>query len=188
MSYNPNIPQSTDIPSQSQGQMLTNFQQLNTVFDVDHVPFNDGTVSNRGKHDKSTYIDQSSDPTTAADEMAIYSKDDGSGNTRLFLRQESLGTVVQLTGPDPTIGSSGSTFLAGGLILKWGVVAVPSDGANVNFAGGAFPNNVFALTLGEGRNGTSVTSTYFTALSTSGFTIRTSTAANDFLHYMAIGN
>ena len=187
MSYNPNIPQASDIPSQSQGEMLTNFSQLNTVFDVDHVPFNDGTVSNRGKHDQSTYIELGADPSTAANEVAVYCKDVG-GNSRLFMRQESAGTVIQLSGANPTSGTSGSTFLAGGLIIKWGVRTSPSDGVSVTFAGGAFPNNVFALTLGERRNGTSQTSTYFTSLTTSGFIIRTNTGSNDALHYIAIGN
>jgi len=187
MTYNPNIPQAADIPSQSQGEMLTNFQQLNTVFDVDHVPFNDGTAANRGKHDKSTYIELGADPATAANEISLYSKDTG-GNTRLFMRQESSGTVIQLSGANPTVATSGSTFLPGGLILKWGVRATPSDGSTVTFSGGAFPNNVFAVTLAERRNGTSVTSTYFTSLTTSGFTIRTSTGSNDAVHYMAIGN
>lgn len=187
MTYNPNIPQPSDIPSQSQGEILTNFQQLNTVFDVDHVAFNDSNASNRGKHDKSTYIELGADPTTAADEISLYSKDVG-GNTRLFMRQESDGGVIQLSGANPTSGTSGSTFLAGGLIIKWGVRTSPTDGSTVVFAGGAFPNNVFALTLGERRNGTSVTATYFTSLTTSGFTIRTSTGSNDAVHYIAIGN
>lgn len=96
MSFNPNIPQSTDIPSQSQGEILTNFQQLNTVFDIDHVPFNDATVADRGKHDQSTYIELAVDPTTAVDEVAVYSKDQG-GVAELFYRRESNGAVGQLT-------------------------------------------------------------------------------------------
>ncbi len=187
MTYIPDIPQSGDIPSQSQGEILTNFQQLNTVFDVDHVPFNDTTAANRGKHDQSTYIELAADPTTAANEVAVYSKDDG-GNARLFMRQESNGTVIQLSGANPTSAISGSTFLPGGIILKWGVLATPSDGDPVTFAGGAFPNNVFALTMAESRNGTSNTATYFTALATTGFTYKSSTNSNDAVHYMAIGN
>ncbi len=187
MSYNPNVPQASDIPSQSQGDMLTNFQQLNTIFDVDHVPFNDATAADRGKHDQSTYLDLAGDPTTLVNEVAVYSKDSG-GNSRLFMRQESNGTVIQLSGANPTIATSGSTFLAGDLILKWGVLATPADGDPVTFGGGAFPNNVFALTMAESRNGTSNTATYFTALTTSGFTYKSSTGANDAVHYMAMGN
>ncbi len=119
MTFNPNIPQSADIPSQSQGQILTNFQELNTVFDVDHVPFDDATAVNRGKHDQSTYIELGADPATLSDEVAFYSKDSG-GNSRLFMRQESSGTVIQMSGDDPVnAASSGSTFLPGGLIYAW---------------------------------------------------------------------
>lgn len=97
MTYNPGIPRETDIPSQSQGQMLTNFQQLNEIFDEDHVPFDDATSANRGKHDKSTYIELSADPTTIANEVAFYSKEASSGKTEVFYRRELDGPVGQLT-------------------------------------------------------------------------------------------
>jgi hypothetical protein len=36
-SYNPNIPQATDLLAVSQGQLLTNFTTLNTIFNQDHT-------------------------------------------------------------------------------------------------------------------------------------------------------
>lgn len=53
MSYNPNIPQSTDPISQSQSQILTNFSQANTAFGIDHT--NLATASNQGFHKQVTY-------------------------------------------------------------------------------------------------------------------------------------
>lgn len=39
MTYNPFIPQPPDLPSDSQGDLLSNFGLINTFFGVDHVPF-----------------------------------------------------------------------------------------------------------------------------------------------------
>jgi hypothetical protein len=41
-----------------------------------------------GKHKKSTYVQQSSDPTVGADEIALYTKDDGS-NCELYMKNET---------------------------------------------------------------------------------------------------
>lgn len=99
MSYTPGIPNANDLISQSQSQIRTNFVQLNSQFSVDHVPFDAGT--NNGKHEKVTLLEQVSDPTTAADEMAIYVKDDG-GSPQIFVRQESNGDITPIVGPFPT--------------------------------------------------------------------------------------
>lgn len=97
MTYNPSIPQANDIISQSQGQILTNFNQANTIFDVDHVTFDNATVANRGKHDKSTYVELAADPVTAFNEVAVYSKDTGT-QPDVFVRLENNGTVERMTG------------------------------------------------------------------------------------------
>ncbi len=39
MTYNPNIPQAPDLPSDSQPDIDSNFISLNQVFGVDHIPF-----------------------------------------------------------------------------------------------------------------------------------------------------
>jgi len=38
-SFNPGMPQATDIPADSQDEFLSNFQLLNQYFGIDHVPF-----------------------------------------------------------------------------------------------------------------------------------------------------
>jgi hypothetical protein len=55
--YNPNIPQGIDNLSTSQGQMLNNFTQLNTIFDFDHFTWNDPTAggTDRGFHRRVTF-------------------------------------------------------------------------------------------------------------------------------------
>ena len=134
MTYNPAIPQSTDIPSQSQSQILTNFSQANTIFGIDHVAFNDATAANRGKHDQSTYIEQGADPATLANEIAIYAKD-VSGASRLFQRLESSGTVLPFTPVIVTsvvLAQNQYSFSFGSIIIKWGTASA-GDNATVTF-------------------------------------------------------
>lgn len=175
--------------------MLTNFQQLNTVFDVDHVPFNDGTAANRGKHDQSTYIQLNSGPATAANELAVYNKSvtyTGPVNVNeLFLRLPSNGSEIQMTQNRNTLtpSSNGSTFLPGGLLLKWGILNSPSDNDSISFAGGAFQSAVYSITLTPVRDATGERSMYVKtgSVSVSGFQIRTSSSNFNAVYYMAIG-
>lgn len=50
--YNNAIPQATDNPSQSQSQLLQNFQVLYTAFDQDHAPYNSPI---QGQHEQVTF-------------------------------------------------------------------------------------------------------------------------------------
>ena len=101
MTYNPNIPQPKDIIADSQGDLLINFTQLNSIFGTngDHVAFNAST--NRGKHNKTTFVSQGNDPTTDApatreNEVALFSLEQGT-DTELYLREQNNGTVNQVT-------------------------------------------------------------------------------------------
>ena len=95
MTFNPDIPKPNDDLAVSQGDLLTNFGQLNTQFAVNHVPFND-SGSDKGKHKWVSFVEQADDPESLANEYLAYSKDD-SGDTELYLRPESNGTVFQAT-------------------------------------------------------------------------------------------
>lgn len=55
MTYNANIPQSNNNISVSQGNILTNFQQLNTIFAKDHYTWDDNTAANRGWQKQVTF-------------------------------------------------------------------------------------------------------------------------------------
>lgn len=185
MTYDPNIPQASDLISQSQSQIQTNFSQADSIFDQDHFTFDDATVADRGKHRQSTYVELGADPTTAADEIALYSKDT-SGSTRLYLRQESAGTVVQMSGRDPTAGSSGETFLPGGLLLKWGNIVSASNASTQNFST-PFPNNCYVVVVTE-NIASSLSTVGVNGFTTTGFTFRTGAGGGVPITYIAIGN
>lgn len=189
MSYNPSIPLADDLMSESQGQILTNFGQLNTIFDQDHVTYDDVTAVNRGKHNQSTYPDSSSDPNPALNELALYSKDVG-GNSRLFLQQENSGTVIQLSGIDPLIAVAGFTFLPGGVLLQWGKEVSPGTSGTVTLPV-AFPTTVFSINFGVIRtSSTSDQNVYVDdafAIGLSDFHYTSTSSNNDFF-WSAIGN
>jgi len=98
LSYNPNKPQPGDFLSLSQRDLFRNYNVANAVFEVDHVPLpSEGEDSpNRGKHDRVSLRQQSSDPTTASDEIAMYSKSVG-GIPQVYFRSESDGDIWQAT-------------------------------------------------------------------------------------------
>ncbi len=185
MTYNPNIPISSDIPAQSQAQFLTNFQQLNTVFDADHVPFNDATSANRGKHDKSTYI-AGSDPATAAGEIAVYSKNAG-GVPELFMRDQSSGTVIQLSKGVPSATFPGSTFLPGGVSMKWGNLTFSGTSGSAVYSS-AFTASPFSVVLTPVNPAAQASSWRVDTTSLSGFTMATNpSVTNAVFFYIALG-
>jgi len=71
MVYKKSIPQPTDNLDDSQVDLLNNFTQLDDSFDVDHVAFSDTTADN-GRHKTVTFVKQTAEPTTAADQVKGY--------------------------------------------------------------------------------------------------------------------
>jgi hypothetical protein len=132
MTFNPNIPQATDRFPISQGQLLTNFTALNTIFGINHVALN--AAADAGKHNFCQFPEQGAAPGTAANEGAIYTKNAATGTTEAFFQRESSGTELQLTGINGTnVAAAGGTLLPSGLIIKWGTATV-SNGNTVTFA------------------------------------------------------
>jgi hypothetical protein len=95
MTYDPAIPQSDDIVSTSQPELLENFTQLNTVFGVNHVAFNDATA-NKGKHKWVALVEQATSPVSQDNEYLIYSKD-LSGEAEIYAKPQNNGTEFLLT-------------------------------------------------------------------------------------------
>lgn len=116
MAYNENIPQASDNPSQSQAQILDNFQEISTAFNTNHGNFNAG---NQGKHSFLQMPEQSSPPSTSSDEMGLYTKESSlTSLAEMFIRRESNGTEIEFTS---FLGAAnGWTRLPSGVLLKWG--------------------------------------------------------------------
>jgi hypothetical protein len=123
--YNPNIPQPTDELSDSQGQILQNFQKADSSFGTDHYRFSDLTVNN-GFHQRATFPGNAPAPTPAANYGAIYAITNGSSETWPYWRRDG-GTAdlpaipIRLFGEFTTnpvvlrpngFGITGITFIA----------------------------------------------------------------------------
>jgi len=184
MVYNAGIPAPTDMISNSQAQLLENFAQLNTQFGTDHVAFN--AASNNGNHKKVLLpVPLAVDPAVSGTQGAFYSKD-VAGVAQLFFANAATA-AKQLTGPI-VAASSGSTFLPGGIILKWGSTGIVANGATVTFVS-AFPTACFAvqLTIEELGVPSSRIVVQTGSLLPSSFKVNVSSGATT-ARYLAIGN
>lgn len=128
------------------------------------------------------------DPTAIADAYIMYCKTDTAGNSELFGINETSG-IIQFTRGLPTIGTSGSVFLPGGLILKWGQVAMTGTSQSFNFAGGAFPTNALCVVPAPFNAAARVANWNVQTWTASNFTLQASpSVTNAFFTYFAIGS
>lgn len=134
MSYTPNIPQAGDNPSQSQPLILSNFQQLNTQFGTnlstgtggDHTLLT--SVSNNGKHNRVTLLDQSAAISAVKQagvaQVLIYGKTN-SGVTMPYYTRDNLTTEFSLS---PIKAYASFTSIAANTVQN----ITPDDSFNVN--------------------------------------------------------
>jgi len=116
MAYVADIPQPTDLKSVSQNDILNNFQAIKAAFDINHVTFD---LADQGKHNYISLPEQAAGPATAANELAVYSKESTlTSVAELFVRKESSGDEIEFT--SATSATPGWTRLPSGILLKWG--------------------------------------------------------------------
>jgi hypothetical protein len=129
VSYNPSIPQPTDIPANSQPQLLANFQAINTLVDVNHVAFDQ---PDQGKHKWVSFPDQLlAVPTTLNTEIALFSATNvDTGKIELNLVRQNNGDVIPFTATGGTV--NGWTMLPSGILMKWGTSAVSGGVGSLN--------------------------------------------------------
>ena len=186
--YSPNIPQPGDFPSQSQDQILQNYQYLNVFGARDHyMPTSSGTA-NTGTH-KQVTLSNIAAPGFAGGNSALFANTDGT-NSQLFF-QNAAGTV-QLTSNAagvPTIGAQGVTSLPGGLLLQWDSALVGGFVSQVFTFSKAFSAPPYSITLG-GQNliDTQAAVGRITAApSNTAFTFQNRASQACTFYYMAIG-
>ena len=196
MTFDPAIPGANDLLSDSQSDIQTNFSESNNVMGINHVNFDNSLpalaiAADRGKHHVTTLIERvvgwGFDPVTAANEVALYCKD-LAGISTLYMRKESNGTVIQLSGVDPT---GNQTFLPGGLILKWGLEPnVLTTGATLVTFPVAFPAgclNVIATPITTLATRASSVSTFNVAFDGFNVVVNNATSVAQNIYWIAIG-
>ncbi len=137
--YTRDIPDGPNNPSADQPIMKTNANSTDSILNIDLYGFND---NNGGFHQKSTYVVQGSDPVplnTDGAQGIVYSKT-ASGIAEIFVNRFGSATPVQLTrgaisvsGNANSAGSTGYTFLPGGILIQWGTVTATTSGAAITF-------------------------------------------------------
>jgi len=185
MTYQPTKPAAADYLAESQADIQINFALANTYFGENHVAFDAG--SNQGKHVHANFIDQGADPATAANEASLYAKALG-GDSTLYMRKESNGTVIQMSSEDPVIAVIGQSFLPGGIIIKWGRVAVNTAGTAVTYAAlglNDFPTAAFTVMLTP--TSTASRGCAINNVAVTGFTAYAENNGTS-MHFVAIGN
>ena len=155
-------------------------QNADATFKPAALNFNDRTVAGLAVN-----------PTAIADAFIMYCKTDTAGNSELFGINEN-SAVIQFTKGAPTNAQNGTSYLPGGIIIKWGIFSMGAGvtTADVNFVG-VFPGAVYSIVLtsttanplnGAGVDLSQTNLTKFRAYRAA------SPASNQSYFYMATGN
>lgn len=222
-SYQPGIPTGTVNLDVDYLNIQANFQQLDTSFGIDHLPFSNQTAQN-GYHQNihfnpfSTTVTNPPNNYVPATSYPASVPAATSGFGQLFSCQVNDGinldeALFWLSGGNrlspltrnfaPSLGTSGKTYLPGGIIMQWGQQAGLTSGittATVNFTSYAnviaFPNACFFMTGVPFYTGTAPSSTgsfadvWFRLISKTQFrfTFNTNSNATDGFMWLALGN
>lgn len=137
MAFNANIPQPNDQLSQSQLDLLANFQAIDIWTQVNHVAFNGG---NQGKHTWVTFTQQVGATPFVNGEVGLSNYNAPlTGTKELFISLfNSAGTKFEYpisqsilsTVPVPAFGSTGFAYFPSGIIAKWGRATGLVNGVN----------------------------------------------------------
>jgi hypothetical protein len=165
MAYTANIPQGPQLISVTQPLIQANFNELDNYTQVDHVPLND---ANQGKHAKVTFREQTADPTTLPNEVALYTKD-VAGSPSLFIRQQNDGTVSRF---DSITTNPGRVFLPNGLVMAFGNQASVTNGTVISFGAAFAFTTVLSIQLTAIRPNPSRVFLHINSNTTSSVTIR----------------
>lgn len=188
MSYpiNPNIPDASHDPADDQGPMQNNFSNINSYLQVDHT---DPAATNAGQHEQVTFatnnVPSLPTPTFGGNNIGVLFTNTVAGGTvdQLFYYAGSSGQ----SSSQYTAASNGSTFLFGGMILKWGKSAVTNASQKFSDLGiTPFPNAAFAMVV-TSRDAALNSPLRVTDLSVSTFTVTRNGVGPTSYYFFAIG-
>ncbi len=134
--YTRNIPQPGDDPSQSQNQLLENFQVLNDAFLVNHGPYNG---PNEGKNNQVTFpagplVGQPF--TYQPGELGLQNRTSLPTNRPDMWMSRGNTTGFPITGymSGGTSVNNGWTYLPSGVLIAWGQATIPAGVLTVTYA------------------------------------------------------
>lgn len=178
--YTTNIPFANNDPSVDQPNMKINTNSIDQILNVDHVSFN---TAGGGRHEQVTF-DSNNVPAIPTSPPVLFTNT-VAGLPQLFFYS---GPDAAHTSAQYVAALNGSTFLLGGIIMKWGKVIGAANNTAVVFVS-AFPNACFSVQVtGGAPAGTQPTVNVNTgSVSVGGFVIKMQDPPSD-VFYIAIGN
>jgi len=202
MAYNRNIPQPTDLISNSQPSILGNFQTIDSGttgtgvgFSRNHVTMTDAT--NGGLHNRVDYYQAVADPTISGFVSSLYVKLVAQGGLSAApLLVYNSGTPYVIGGA-VSAASNGFCYLPGGILMKWGSFSASSGVNSFSFpSGSGIPtfSNIFQVFLQpSSAPGVPDYFGYINSSTTTGFSYDSvarvsKTGASGTYSYLAIGN
>jgi len=161
MAYQANIPQPNNLLSQSQDDILNNFQAIQTLIGINHVNFN---AADQGKHKWVTYPQQAATPPAGsgflATELGAYNAVYTLTNqNELYINKTNQATVVQVpstasvlsANSAPAQNTQGWTLLPSGILLRWGnfsgFTGLNTVTMTSSAAGGPVPTQILSVQL-----------------------------------------
>jgi len=171
MTYQANIPLPTDLISNSQSDILNNFQAIGTTYPTDHVNFN---ASGAGFHKKVTYNSTIADPNEPSPIATSYTKPSPiSSISDLYYQNGALvSNVVQLTGGGITTAAYAAFLGASGAISVSYNATVTRLGVGIYQIGFTRPfstTNYMPLISANGSGFTTLNFNHWNFISTSTF-------------------
>jgi hypothetical protein len=128
--YNPNVPKTDDDLATSQGNFLSNFQQLYDAFLKNHVALDDPT--NPGKHNVIELLSSNDPFNTNVSELSFYAKPVEGQTDQLFMRYQGNETEVQMINyqlyslqQTPNVKLQYFSFLPGRILVYMGIDTIP---------------------------------------------------------------
>ena len=120
MAFLSTIPQATDRIKDSQPQILANFVAIPTLLEINHVGFVGG--SDDGKHIKVDFTNSATHPLVDAGQILLYNN-----SNELYVKKAGALAVEGIPFTKSSNAVAGYSYLASGLLIRWGVSTVTGD-------------------------------------------------------------
>ncbi len=185
MAYQANIPQAADEIQQSQSDLLANFQQINTMLNVNHGALN-GVIE--GKHKFCSFPVQAAAPAVIAGEVGMYSRTSTLTTNPELAIKTPAGSITEFTAARLS-ATNGWSYMPSGLLLKWGAFAAGVGATTVTYpVGVTYPvfANVFCAFLTPNGISALTNAAVITTLTTTNMTVQSTAAIT--LYYVVLGN
>ncbi len=182
--YTRDRPNAPNNPSVDQPVMKINTNSIDDLIAVDHVSFN---ANGGGQHEQVTF-NANNVPSVPTSPPVLFTNNDAFSIPQLFY----YSGIAPRTTDQYKLTTNGSTFLFGGIILKWGSFNPPNGTSIVTFTGlspanSAFPDNCFTVIVMD--NGAPGFSSYrVSSYNATSFTFVNGGAGGRAYSFIAVGN